>query len=99
MDALLMVAGVLANLGMGITSNAAYDYLKDKFKGRTEVSASELQGAIGDYLIINKVNADAGTVMEILAKQGVIQVTGSNLYEPLSLTMGAAKGAAFSVGD
>lgn len=99
MDVLLAVATALAELGMGITSNAAYDYLKAQFKGRTEISTSELQSAIGNYLTVKNVNANAATAMELLAKRGIIQVIGSNLYAPLSLMMGAEKGATFSVGD
>lgn len=98
-NTLLMVATIVSQLGLGVASNALYDYLNNRFASQTEVSATELQGALGDYLVLHNINADASTVMEVLAEKGVIQVTGSHLYAPLQLTIGAGPGATFSVGD
>jgi hypothetical protein len=99
MNVLLIVAQLMANAVTGISSNAAYDYLKQRFQNRTEVTAPELQTAIGDYLVLNGVKADAATVMNLLAQKGILAVSNSQLYAPQSLTVGAAPGAVFSIGD
>lgn len=99
MNALLQVAIIVGQLGIGVTSDAIYDYLKSKFAGRTEITTTELQVALNDYLIIHGVTADASTIMTVLAEKGVISVTQSQLYAPDQLIVGAGPGAAFSVGD
>jgi hypothetical protein len=98
MDLFSSIADGLANLGLGIASNAAYDFLKKKFAGRSQVSSSELQGALNEFLIIHKVNASAATVMNLLASRGYLQVTQSKLHANDALSFGANAGANFLIG-
>jgi hypothetical protein len=98
MDILAAIASAIADLGLGVAGSAVYDFLKRRFAGRSAVSEAELQSAIGDFLVIHGVNAQAATVMNLLAERGVLQVTASNLYANESLTMRASSGAIFSVG-
>lgn len=93
------IASGLGNLGLGIASNAAYDFLKTKFAGRSQVTAGELQSALGEFLIVHKVNASAATVMNLLASSGYLQVTQSRLHANDALAFGANAGAKFVVGD
>jgi hypothetical protein len=98
MDFFNTIASALGDLGFGIASNAAYDFLKQRFAGRTEATVAELQEAIGEYLILNGVRANAATVMQLLASKGYLQVTGSQLHAADKLSFGAASGAKFTVG-
>jgi hypothetical protein len=99
MDILNTIADGLGNLGMGIASNAAYDFLKTRFAGRTQASVAEVEQAIGDFLVLKDVKATAATVMQLLASRGFLQVTGSRLHANDQLSFGANSGAKFVVGD
>jgi hypothetical protein len=99
MDILSNIASGLADLGYGIASSAAYDFLKARFSGRSEVTGAELQQAVRDFLIIKGVHARAATVMQLLASKGFLQVTGSNLHANDKLSFGALSGATFTLGN
>ena len=99
MNLLLLVATIVGQMSLNITSDAMYDYLKSKFAGRTDITTSELQGALNDYLIMHGVKANASTIMTVLAERGVVSVTQSDLYAPSKLTIEAGPGANFIVGD
>jgi hypothetical protein len=99
MNTLVMVATIVSQLGLNVAGNALYDYLVERFKGRTEITGQELQAALGDYLVIHGVEADASNIMTVLADKGVISITAPHLYAPIELSMQAAPGASFFVGD
>ena len=99
MDLLAGIASGLQNLGYGIAANAAYDFLKTKFLGRSQITSAELQSAVSEFLAIHKVTANAATVMNLLATKGYLQVTQSHLHANDALSFGANAGARFVVGD
>jgi len=99
MDWLWNIASGLGNLGLGVASNAAYDFLKAKFANRSQITPAELQGALDEFLVVHKVNANAATVINLLAEKGYLQVTQSHLHANDELSFGANAGATFVVGD
>jgi len=99
MDIISAIASGLGDLGLGVTSNAAYDFFKKRFAGQTQINKSELENALGDFLVVQGVKAKAATVITLLAEKGYLQVTGSTLYAPNELAFGAASAGKFVVGD
>jgi hypothetical protein len=99
MDFLGQVAAILSEAGIGISSNAAYDFLKRRFARRKTIHADELQDAIDAFLVVHGIHATASTIMELLAGRGLLQVTESRLYAPVALSISSAGGGTFVVGD
>lgn len=98
MDPLFLVAQALGVV-TGAASNAAYDFLKTKFGGKTAVTAPEFQSALTEFLTVHGVTASAETVMTLLAQRGVLQVTDSRLHAKQSLEFGASGQGKFVVGN
>jgi hypothetical protein len=96
---LSVVASGIADICKGIAASAIFEYLKNRFGGRSEITGAELQEAIGDFLVLHGVRAEAATVMTLLASKGYIEVTGSQLHANEKLVIAAASGAKFTVGQ
>lgn len=95
---LAAVAQALPSIAAGITSNAAYDFLKSKFAGKQAIPEPEFKQAISDFLVLHGVKANAETVMTLLAERGVLQVTNANLHAKNALEFGASGNGRFVVG-
>ena len=92
-------AALVAELGIGIATSAAYDWLKTRFGSGQHVSREDLERELQALLDVQGAEVRAATVIDMWAAQGVLRIAGSNLYAPDQITMGAGKGAAFSFGD
>ena len=97
--ALLGAASVFGELGVGIASSAAYDWLKGRFGTGQHISRADLERDLQAFLDVQGAKVRAATVIDMWATRGFLNISGSDLYAPDEITIGAGKGAAFSFGD
>ena len=93
------LAALLLSFGGSLAASAVRDWVKDHFGEGQQVPRDELERELQAFLDVNGVKAKAATVIDLWAGKGALKVTGSSLYAPDAITMGAGKGAEFSVGD
>jgi len=93
MDPLL---ALLSQLGLGLATNAIWDYLKSLATSPIEQKA--LAEEIQNRINLHGVTVRAETVISALAQRGFISIRNSNLYAPTALIFGSVQGAAV-VGD
>lgn len=94
MDSILNA--LLSQLGLGLATNAVYDFLKG-FAGQ-ETSRQKLQVEIQNRIDLHGVSMSAETVIDALASNGVLQIRQSSLHGNQSLVFGS-KGGTASFGD
>ncbi len=83
---------ILCQLGLGVASNAVYDYLKSLL-GKNP-SSQEVADAIQNLINVNGVSMKAETVINALAENGFLVVGSSHLHASQSLVFGSVKGGA-----
>lgn len=86
---------LLTSLGLGVAGNAVYDFLKARLTGPNPPTAEQLEQELQNVINLNGVTIKASTVIEALAKNGVITITRSHLNAPNSITIGAVNGRAY----
>lgn len=82
----------LSALGLGVGANAVYDYLKTTLAAPTPPSAQAFEAGLQNVINLSGVQMSAETVIEALAKQGIINIVGSNLHGAGGLTIGSQGG-------
>lgn len=83
---------VLAQLGLGLATNAIYDLLKS-CAGK-EVSAKDVGAAIQNQINLHGVSMNAETVIRALSENGFISIKGSHLHANDSIVFGSVVGGA-----
>ncbi|MDO9077424.1 MAG: hypothetical protein Q7U72_08240 [Brevundimonas sp.] len=86
---------ILSGLGLGVAGNAVYDYLKARLTGPNPPTVEQLEQELQNIINVNGVTMQASTVIEALAKNGVITITRSHLNAPSSISIGAVNGRAY----
>jgi hypothetical protein len=89
---------VLSNLGLNITANALYDFLKARLTG-AQVPKASFEADLQSFLRVHGATVSAATVIDMLASRGWLSIQGSYLYAPDQITLGAAQGAQFLFGN
>ncbi len=88
MDPLLALLG---ELGLGVASNAVYDFLKTKLVKAEKQQANQ---ELSNILKLHGVNIDAETVISALASKGFISIDSSHIYAKESISFGSVVGSA-----
>ena len=88
MDPLLALLG---DLGLGVASNAVYDFLKTKLVKAEKQQANQ---ELSNILKLHGVNIDAETVISALASKGFISIDSSHIYAKESISFGSVVGSA-----
>ena len=88
MDPLLALLG---ELGLGVASNAVYDFLKTKLVKAEKQQANQ---ELSNILKLHGVNIDAETVISALASKGFISIDSSYIYAKESISFGSVVGTA-----
>ena len=89
MDQLLTV---LAQLGLGVATNAVYDLLKG-FAGK-QINPEQVAAEIQNRINMNGVSVRAETVISALAQNGLLVINQSHLHANESLIFGSTQGSA-----
>lgn len=84
----------LLQLGLGISANAIYDFIKSRSFSSLENATSELNSSlnIGDTNI-------SGKIINFLAQNGNIKIEKSNIYGENGVTMASSSGTKLSFGN
>lgn len=94
MDPLLTL---LSQIGLGVASNAVYDYLKRKFaETGAAVDRPTLEAEVQNIIRLKGVTMNAATIIDALARSGFLVIEGSHLHGPLGLTFGSVRGSAIA---
>lgn len=83
---------ILSQLGLGVASNAIFDFLKSRLLSPTP--GPQLQAELQNIIDLNGVQMRAETVIEALARNGVIRIVNSSMHANESLSIGAQGGLA-----
>lgn len=86
------IAALLAQLGLGVATNAVYDVIKNL--ATTPKSAPELTRDIQDKINLFGVQMRAETVINALAQNGLLLIQQSHLHGSQGLAFGSYQGSA-----
>lgn len=86
---------VLGNLGLGLATNAVYDFLKSRMLSPNPPTVSQLAAELQNVIDMNGVQVNAATVINALASDGIITIRQSHLHGSEGVTFGAVNGKAF----
>jgi hypothetical protein len=89
------ILNILSQVGLGVASNAVYDYLKKKFTtAGASIDRHTLEAELQNVITLNGVTMRASTVIDALARNGFLVIEGSHLHGPQALTFGSVQGSA-----
>lgn len=77
---------LLLQLGINLTSSFIYDVVK-KYLQTPNPTIDGLKNKITSCLIINGAEIKASTIVDFMAKNGDIMITGAKIYAPNSINM------------
>jgi len=90
---------LLLQLGLGITSNALYDFLKDFFSKNSKADRSQLENGLISFLNIQNANIVADKIIAFLAQNGDIRIEGTSIYANGSISMFSTRNTKFTFGS
>lgn len=90
---------LLLQLGLGVTSNAIYDFLKNFFAKTTKVDKTHLQNDLASFLNIQNATVVADKIITFLAQNGDIRIEGTYVYANNSIFMVSSKNTRFTLGN
>jgi hypothetical protein len=93
------ILSILNGLGLGVCSNAIYDFIKSDFANHRSQAKADFEHRLDAFLRINGQKIQANTIIQALANEGKLVISQSQLYAPEQIVMGAAHGASFAFGD
>ncbi len=95
------LVNVVAQLGLGVASNAVYDAIKRLLLGGKQSADTVAEGLRSEFpaLSIHGAKVLASTAIDVLAQRGDISITGSQLVARDTIWMRSAPGTKFEFGD
>lgn len=90
---------LLLQLGLGITSNAIYNFLKDFFTKNPKADRSQLESELVSFLNIQNANIVAGKIITFLAQNGDIKIEGASICANDSISMFSSKNTKVTFGN
>lgn len=90
---------LLLQLGLGVTSNAIYDFLKSYFVKNPKADSVQLKINLASFLDIKNANIAADKIINFLAQNGDIRIEGSNIYANDSIKMFSSQKTKFIFGN
>lgn len=90
---------LLLQLGLGITSNAIYDFLKNEFSNKENIKKSTLSSDLASFLNIQNANVIAKKIITFLAQNGDIKINGTKIYAENSISLFSSKNTKFTFGN
>ncbi len=90
---------LLLQLGLGITSNAIYDFLKSLFLEKPEIEVAELKNKLSSFLNIQSADIKSEKIISFLCNNGNIRIVGTKIYAEDSISLSSSKTTSFILGD
>ncbi len=90
---------ILTSIGVSISSSSLYDFLKSFANKHASPSIENFQSELQNFLEINGSNIKASTVIDLFVENGLLVVTGSNIFAPNQITMASGNQGSFIFGN
>ncbi len=94
----LTLAVVLKTLGLDVAGHALYDTIKHYLTSTPAPTQAGLEEVLKNSLLLQGTNVQASTVVDVLARNGIISIKGSHIYGPNGVSLASSNGI-FSLGD
>ncbi|MDD5529503.1 MAG: hypothetical protein PHX21_05675 [bacterium] len=89
---------LLLELGINLSSSVIYDVVKGFFtKEKTAYTKEELTTEISSRLNIENASIKANNIIDFLAQNGDINISGSQIYASESITINSSQGTKFTL--
>ena len=94
----MTIEQIIADLGLNVTANFIYDLVK-QFFARTPIPTTDgLRDYLASHLSISGVRIEAARLIDFLARNGDITITGSDIRAGERITMASAPGTELRFG-
>jgi hypothetical protein len=98
-DILSQLGVIVQQLGLSLSASALYEIIKTQFSSTNTPTVDGLKTAIKNELEVSGISASADTVIEALAKSGILVIEGSTFYAPNSIIMGSKGSGEMTFGN
>lgn len=88
---------LLISLGVNVTSSFIYDKMKDFFQKQSQPSVSDLKKELSNYINVENAKVVSDSIVEFLAKNGDITISGSKIFAKDTIAMVSAPGTQFQI--
>ena len=90
---------VLQSFGISLSAGAFIEYLKATFANGNKQDLKEFTNSLKSFLELKGMNVEASTIIEAFAHEGLLNIEGTKLYAPDSISMGTFGEAIFIFGN
>jgi hypothetical protein len=90
---------LLISLGVNLTSSFIYDKMKDFFQKQSQPSISDFKIELLNYINVENARVVSDSIIEFLAKNGDITISGSKIFAKDTIAMVSATGTKFQIKD
>lgn len=90
---------ILIQLGLGVTSSFIYERVRDYFSKNQNPTIEGLKNDLASHLSVENANVKADGIVEFLAKNGDIYISGSHIYASKSIIMDSSENTKFTFGN
>jgi|APSaa5957512622_1039677.scaffolds.fasta_scaffold140175_2 hypothetical protein len=93
------ISDLLISLGLSVDANAIYDFIKQYFLKTTSPTEKGLKDSLISALNIEGAEIASDTIIEFLAKNGDITISGSKIFANDSILLASYVGTKFQIKD
>ncbi len=90
---------LLKSFGVNLTSSFIFDKLKDFFQKQSKPSISDLKNELSNCINVENAKIVSDSIVEFLAKNGDITISGSKTFAKDTIAMLSAAGTQFQIKD
>jgi len=88
---------LLTSIGLNIASNAIYEFITTFFAGKTNPTQKEFKAALKAFLSIENADIYSDKIIDFLAANGDIIITGSSIFSGESITYKSSSATNFQI--
>lgn len=90
---------LLAQLGLNMSSSFVYDVVKDYFQRKKKPTVKGLKAELSSRLDIKGADIKSDNIINFLAENGDITISGTQIYASKSISMASSEGTKFTFGN
>jgi len=90
---------LLIQLGLNLSSSFVYDVIKEYFKKEKNPTVEGLKTELSSSLDIEGAEIKSNNIINFLAENGDITISGTQVYASKSITMTSSQGTKFTFGN
>lgn len=88
---------LLTQLGLNISASLVYDVIKNYFHETKDPTVEGLKATLASRLDITEAKIISNNIIEFLAQNGDITISGTQIYASNSVTLGSDQGTKFTL--